>query len=417
MGFAQAGLKPEVAAEIDVDACDTYRSNLDMECDPIDLASDSAPTDLLRYVSGRKTWMVVGGPPCQGFSTAGPRSPGDPRNALIYNYLEIVSRLRPKWFLFENVEGILTSNKGADLVRLVSELIEIGYTVRIEKVNFAGFGLPQTRKRVIILGNRLGLDFDFPAEKFSYNSGKAVSARKLPLSPTIVEAIGDLPAPSRSARSLKYPKLLEGPTFGQFLRAQSGKVGQHFTNPTDAVRALAEALKPGQTMKDLPPELQHASYRRRANRRVSDGTPTERRGGAPSGVKRLRGDLNSLTITSASTREFIHPVEHRPLTLRECARLQSFPDEFLFSGNSASVAKQIGNAIPPLAGKVLADHIMRIDGAAGTGKRKTRNVGPGLLGFRLTDANGMSPALAETHSALSRLVADQPLPLFEAAVA
>ena len=157
-------------------------------------------------------------------------------------------------------------------------------------------------------------------------------------------------------------------------------------------------------MRDLPEELQHESWRKRANRRVSDGMPTDKRGGAPAGFKRLRGELNALTITSAAPREFIHPIQDRALTLRECARLQSFPDDFTFSGKSASIARQIGNAIPPLAGQVLAEMLIHEDGRAGGGGASLRRAQAGLIGFHLTDAAGMSPALTKTTTALQALM-------------
>src|SRR5690606_12779965 len=100
--------------------------------------------------------------------------------------------------------------------------------------------------------------------------------------------------------------------------------------------------------RDLPQELWHGTYSRRANRRVSDGVPTDRRGGAPAGLRRLRPDQPSKAITSAAPSEFVHPLEDRMLTLRECARLQTFPDEFLFAGSRSERAVQIGNAVPPV---------------------------------------------------------------------
>jgi DNA (cytosine-5)-methyltransferase 1 len=152
----------------------------------------------------------------------------------------------------------------------------------------------------------------------------------------------------------------------------------------------------------------HESFRRRAFRRVKDGTPTEKRGGAPSGVKRLRQDMNCLTITSAATREFIHPTHDRPLTLREAARLQSFPDKYSFSGNAASMAQQIGNAFPPLMAQLLAEHLKKLDGAHGTGRRNIEAVHAGvLLGYHLTDGAGMSPALLRTDGLLRSLMNEQ----------
>ncbi|MBC6422120.1 MAG: DNA cytosine methyltransferase [Hormoscilla sp. SP5CHS1] len=126
------------------------------------------------------------------------------------------------------------------------------------------------------------------------------------------------------------------------LRRQDGKPVLH--HQLKQVNSLTQQrinlLAPGATMKDLPKHLQHASFNRRATRRVMDGTLTEKRGGAPNGLKRLLAKEPSLTITSASPREFVHPIENRLLTLRECARLQSFPDWYEFQGSWSSIATQ-----------------------------------------------------------------------------
>jgi len=104
-GFAQAGLKPVSGAEIDKDACATYEKNIGSKCHNVDLSSID-PDFFLKAVDGREPFAVIGGPPCQGFSTAGARDTSDPRNKLIFNYLQIIDRLRPRWFIFENVEGL-----------------------------------------------------------------------------------------------------------------------------------------------------------------------------------------------------------------------------------------------------------------------------------------------------------------------
>lgn len=412
LGFSKAGCKPSVAADVDIDACSTYTSNLGVECEGLDLSTEPAVRRILERAGRASPFIIVGGPPCQGFSTAGSRNASDPRNRLIFNYLQIIGRLQPRWFVFENVEGLLTSNNGSDVVRLASELRSLGYAFRIEKVNFAGYGLPQTRKRVLIIGNRLGRFFDIPRVTFSYESGKAKSYGILPRAPSLFDAIADLPDADVADRQLEYDPMRQPTPYASELRSLTGFVAHHFSPPRSDASEIAKYLQPGQTMKDLPHEMQHESYRRRANRRVSDGTPTEKRGGAPAGFKRLHGELNALTITSASSREFIHPVHDRALTLRECARLQSFPDSFSFSGNAVSVARQIGNAIPPLVGAVLARAIMEKDGFAGADVQRGGGAAAGLIGFHLTDAGGMSPALAKTASALQALMdEDHGLPL------
>lgn len=403
-GFSQAGLKPRFGAEIDRDACRSYELNVGSPCHQIDLSTID-PTAVKALANGDQPFIVIGGPPCQGFSTAGPRNASDPRNRLIFNYLAIVEELSPRWFIFENVEGLLTSGSGQDLARLVREFVALGYSVRLQKVNLAAYGVPQTRKRVLIIGNRMGVDFDFPHELYSYDSGKAKKASGLPMAPTLDEALAGLGCPSVDKSLISpYDSTIPGSIFDEVMRRgnDAGGVTQHFQGQDAAERVQIELLSPGQTMKDLPSEFWHDSFKRRANRRVADGTPTEKRGGAPSGIKRLHGNLQSLTITGAASREFIHPREHRPLTIRECARIQTFPDRYQWAGNSASVIQQIGNAVPPCAASVLANHIKKLDGQFGSGLQHSRSVNsPKLLGFVLTEASGMSPALKATQTLLT----------------
>ncbi|MBN8488668.1 MAG: DNA cytosine methyltransferase [Burkholderiales bacterium] len=136
-GFSRAGLKPLFGAEIDADACQSYELNVGSTCHKVDLGTID-PDFLKDKTGGKSPFIIIGGPPCQGFSTAGPRNAADPRNRLIFNYLAIVQRLAPRWFIFENVEGLLTSGGGQDLARLVQEFIGLGYSVRLQKVSLAG---------------------------------------------------------------------------------------------------------------------------------------------------------------------------------------------------------------------------------------------------------------------------------------
>ncbi|HVA90742.1 MAG TPA: DNA cytosine methyltransferase [Chloroflexota bacterium] len=412
LGFTNAGLKPLFGVDSNLDACKSYEKNLEVPSYNLDLnADDQAP--LLKLLENhRKPLAVIGGPPCQGFSTAGNRTGRDPRNNLIFNYFALVEYLQPRWFLFENVEGLLTSGGGKGVFELVRRFLSLGYSVRLEKVNFAAFGLPQSRKRVIIIGNRLGLDFCFPRGTHSFESGKHNFISLFPSAPTVMEALAGLPM----AAVKKVPVAYTGPIMTPYdacMRQgnQSGLVTRHYNSPNAPDQERLRLLRPGQTMKDLPEELWHPSFRKRAFRRVQDGTPTEKRGGAPSGIKRLRGDLCSLTITSSATREFIHPCLDRPMTPREAARLQSFPDCFEFIGNASSVITQTGNAVPPLAAEVFARHLLEMDGLAGSGSRmhNLKGTEPKFIGYRLTDANGMSPALAHTDRLLRTLFPD-PVP-------
>lgn len=410
-GFANAGLPPIFGAEINQDACATYEENIGSTCHNVDL-SVIEPCFFRGLLNGKEPFAVIGGPPCQGFSTAGTRDATDPRNRLIFNYLRIVAEVRPRWFIFENVEGLLTSGHGADVFALVREFLGLGYSVRVHKTNLAAYGVPQTRKRVLIIGNRLGIDFDLPAEVYSYDSGKSRKPSAKPFAPTLDQALGGLglAAMTRSA-TVPYSTPEAVNSFDQLMRAENttGHVSEHFHSADANDAEMYSLLGPGQTMKDLPENYQHDSFKRRAFRRVMDGTPTEKRGGAPSGIKRLHGQLQSLTITGAATREFIHPHRHRPLTIRECARIQTFPDNFRFHGNAASVTQQIGNAVPPLAAAEIAKHLQAIDGAFGSAMQSrsqphSQRLEPRLLGFMLTEATGMSEALQKTERLLNSLL-------------
>jgi DNA (cytosine-5)-methyltransferase 1 len=166
-----------------------------------------------------------------------------------------------------------------------------------------------------------------------------------------------------------------------------------FTALSDDDLARAKLLKPGQSMRDLPERLWHESYRRRAFRRVMDGTPAERRGGPPAGLRRLRGDEPSKAITGGALNEFLHATEHRPLTIRECARLQTFPDSFRLPASKRDAIQLIGNAVPPLLARIFAEQLAKdLRGARPDSQ-------PGaLLSFVPTLSLGSSPILREvTH--------------------
>jgi DNA (cytosine-5)-methyltransferase 1 len=179
---------------------------------------------------------------------------------------------------------------------------------------------------------------------------------------------------------------------------EPGTPPDHVSKPLEGLdRVRADLLKPGQRMRDLPEELWHDSYRKRAFRRVMDGTPTARRGGAPSGVRRLRADEPSKAITGGSLRDFLHPTEHRPLTNRECARLQTFPDNFIFFGAKADRAQLIGNAVPPLLAQKIAALLL-----SDLNTPQEVDAGGALLTFVPTLSSGMSPALESVTRRVQR---------------
>ncbi len=360
LGFMRAGFRTLVALDTSPPAVETYRANLGPHAE---LGCIGAETDL------PSPEVVIGGPPCQGFSSAGMRKPGDPRNGLVAVFSSLVARLKPAAFVFENVEGFLTTADGERVFDLIEPLVEAGYRIHLRKVNAANFGVPQHRKRVVAIGG-LGWEPSFPMPSHLAHGapGASLTGHFLPPTPSVLDALLDLPTP-----------MAEPP----------GDPDDHFFRPLRGIDLKrVRELKPGKTMRDLPQDLWHESYRRRAYRRVMDGTPTERRGGAPAGVRRLCPGQPSKAITAGARSEFVHPIEDRFLTLRECARLQGFPDEFRFLGTQNERALLIGNAVPPLLADVLARSLFA------DLQRPHRNRAEGcLLSFVPTLSTGMSPAL------------------------
>lgn len=362
LGFEQAGFAVLAAYDGWDVAVDTYRDNLSHQVFHGQITEYLEPPDAM---------VIIGGPPCQGFSSAGMRRHDDERNTLITVFAQTIARAKPLAFLFENVEGFLTGARGRFVIELLAPLLEAGYRIHLRKINAANYGVPQHRKRVVAVGG-LGWEPIFPAPTHSaYGApGAQLASCRLPRTPSLACAIGTLP-----------PAAPDGTTL---------HTDHSFTPLRDDDLERAKLLKPGQSMRDLPEELWHDSYRRRAFRRVMDGTPTERRGGPPAGLRRLRGEEPSKAITGGALNEFLHMVEHRPLTIRECARLQTFPDSFRFRASKRDAIQLIGNAVPPLLARIFAEQLAKDLCDAHPYDR------PGaLLSFVPTLSIGSSPILKE----------------------
>lgn len=359
-GFTEAGFYCTLAVDHNEAAVETHRLNFKSRVECIDVTT---------FSDFPNASVIVGGPPCQGFSSAGLRAKGDNRNTLVGWFAETVARLRPSAFVFENVEGFLTAEDGYHIFELLDPLIDAGYCVHLRKINAANFGAPQHRKRVLAIGG-LGWVPTLPEPTHSaYGApGAHLAARHLPRTPTLGDALEGLPEPAAQPPGVPH---------------------DHYAGALmdiDLERAIR--LAPGETMRDLPTELWHESYRRRAFRRVKDGTPSERRGGAPAGLRRLRADEPCKAITSAARSEFLHPSQQRYLTLRECARIQTFSDEFKFAGSPGERQQLIGNAVPPRLALIIA---LNLKADLETQPKAIEH--GRLLSFVPTLSMGMSPAL------------------------
>ena len=368
LGFRAQGFNLVWAADAFPAAVETYKKNMGGHIEEIKLDWNTVLPS---------SDIIIGGPPCQGFSSAGLRKPGDARNTLVAVFAYLVERHRPRAFVFENVEGFLTGEGGRWVTDLLAPLVKAGYCIHLRKVNAANYGVPQHRKRVLAIGG-LGWDPGFPeaTHRATGAPGADLVAGNLPWCDSVMQALAGLPPAADDP--------------------ETAAVSDHCSRPPNEMDSLRfEAIGVGQIMKDIPEELWHETYRRRAFRRVMDGTPTERRGGAPSGLRRLEPNLPSKAITSGATSEFVHPTAHRNLTLRECARLQTFPDDFEFAGTQAQRALLIGNAVPPRFANAIAAHLTRAFREV-----INRRSDPGLKSFVPTNSTGMSPALQKAVEAV-----------------
>lgn len=278
--------------------------------------------------------VIIGGPPCQAFSTVGKRLLDDPRGELFQEYYRILKELNPKVFLFENVKGLLSMQKGELLKTILSLFESLGYKVKYEVLNSADYGVPQIRERVIIIGTRLEQDFNYP---------KPTHGENLKPYLTISDAISDLPFIKSNSKSFKYRSEPMN-EFQRLMRLNAPEKLMNHSSPknNDRLVKIMESLPDGGTPRDLPEELRPKS-------------------GFGNTYCRLWWDRPSTTITrnlsTPSSSRCIHPKAPRPLTTREGSRIQCFPDDYIFYGSRSSKNLQIGNAVPTFLSIALKDAI------------------------------------------------------------
>ena len=287
--------------------------------------------------------IVVGGPPCQAYSTVGKRLIDDPRGKLFQEYYRILREIQPKIFIFENVKGLL-SMQGGELIKNIISLFEsIGYHVQMRLLNAADYGTPQIRERVILVGTLDERPFKYPSPTH-YNPDEGVpSSTALKPYVTLGEALGDLPSIKTGQNATEYASEPQN-EYQKKMRENAPLEIQEHEVPKNNERlvALMEALPDGGSPKDISEELRPKS-------------------GFANCYCRLWWDRPSTTITRnlgcPSSSRCIHPKDPRPLSTREGARLQGFPDNYIFYGKRGDKHLQIGNAVPTFLSKALKDAI------------------------------------------------------------
>jgi DNA (cytosine-5)-methyltransferase 1 len=365
-GFENAGYDIVLANEIEAQIANTYKRNhpetlmVNQDINEFVKDIDGNIARLLEYSNLDKNEfnkriskidVVIGGPPCQGFSMAGERIRkkkaflNDPRNFLFKSYLKVIQHFEPQYFLFENVVGLLSMNNG-DILEEIKKLFEDEtnfkegqYHLSVRIFNANDFGVPQARKRVIILGSKSPIDFDQLISSTLANLTGEL-ANKFIRKTTLEDAIADLNyLEANEGEGSKLYKLEPTSEYQRELRGDSTVLYNHVApNHSEIALDRIKQVKANQNWTHLKEKDNIKSVHSGAYGRLSWDKPTK-------------------TITTRfdtpSGGRFIHPERDRTVTPREAARIQSFPDDFVFEGNKTSVCKQIGNAVPPILSEFL----------------------------------------------------------------
>jgi len=331
LGAKMSGVEVIEAVELDTFACATYMKNFtETPIKNIDIVTYTPPK------LPRKNSIVFGGPPCQGYSTSNQktRSKDNSLNWMFSEFIRIVNIAKPEWVVFENVKGLLDTAKGFFLNYILNAFEQIGYTTTFSILNSLDFAIPQVRSRLFIIGNRKKVEFNFPLPQ----KKKCI---------TVGDAISDLPSLENGAmiNSLPYRQNIKPSAYARRLRGRL-KISSNnlVTKNADYVIKRYSFVPQGGNWTNIPPEYFH-NYK--DHTRCHTGI-----------YRRLDNDKPSIVLGNFRKNMLIHPTQDRGLSVREAARIQSFPDSFEFMGSIGFQQQQVGNAVPPLLAKAVFDRIL-----------------------------------------------------------
>lgn len=322
LGFEQAGF--EVVSAIDMwdDAIKTFNHNRKEKVAKTISVEEYNDVELPAIAASNRITGIIGGPPCQGFSTVGRRDIDDARNKLYLEFYKAVKIAHPDFFVIENVKGMLTLNKGA----FVRDIIErfgpdgLGYSISYKLLNAADYGIPQNRFRVFYVGIK-GKEFVFP-EPYGYR----LSAK---------DGISDL----LGSDNTHYGSEPQNDFQREMRGDQKHPINQDYTEHSEQTVRIISMIPDGGNIKSLPPEYWQVRKYNKAFERMSSERPSN-------------------TIDTGH-RNYFHYDEPRIPTVRESARIQSFPDSFEILGTRGSQYKQVGNAVPPVLARIIAEEIKK----------------------------------------------------------
>lgn len=321
-GFEKAGYNILLGIDNDSKALETFELNhKDAKSICGDITTITYENDIKHFTGDKQIDVIIGGPPCQGMSLSGPRRFEDPRNKLYLSYIRLVEEIKPKAFVIENVPGLVGLFNGKIKDSIIEKFTDMGYNIQYRILCAADYGVPQSRRRVVFVGLRKG-EFIYPEPV------KDIVTCEMALSdlPTLENDIGTEQSEYISAPQNEYQEIM---------RRNSDKVRNHIAaNHSEKVKKIISLVPDGGNYKDLPEEYINSRNFHVAWTRFASQKP------AP-------------TIDTGHRHHF-HYKYNRVPTVRECARLQSFPDDFLFLGNKTQQFRQVGNAVPPLLAQCIA---------------------------------------------------------------
>jgi DNA (cytosine-5)-methyltransferase 1 len=332
LGARMAGIDVRLAIEKESHAARTYAHN--HPCTDV-VVADVKNIEKINVEKGGKTSILFGGPPCQGFSTSNQktRSSGNDTNWIFTEYIRLIRQWKPDFVVFENVKGIIETEKGIFRDKILHELEASDYTCTSGILCSADFGVPQIRSRFFIIGSRYGIRVSFP----SIIKEKHV---------TVHEAIGDLPKlPNGANYNFRPYRRKAHSDYARSMRnGDNGCTNHYVTMNASHIIERYKYIPQGGNWENIPEGL------------MSNYTDRNR---CHTGIyRRLCSDRPSVVIGNYRKNMLIHPEEDRGLSVREAARLQSFPDTYEFLGSIGFQQQQVANAVPPILAKVVIDKIV-----------------------------------------------------------
>jgi DNA (cytosine-5)-methyltransferase 1 len=381
LGFRQAGFAVQAAVEYDPIHCATHEFNFP-ECASICRSVAEIDGRYIRdhsEIQDSDVDVVFGGAPCQGFSLIGKRAMDDPRNRLVHHFVRLVTELKPKFFVFENVKGLTIGDHKQFLHEIIDEFQSRGFKVeaRYRVLNAAHYGVPQDRQRLFLLGARRGMPLPaYPDATHALRSeeNQLAFAETVSPTPTVADAFGDLPEAD------DFEELLERDWVLARFGTPSGYAAllRYRCGPTDGLDLLSSSLRTIHT------PLSQRRFRE---------TPQ----GAVEPISRFlkldpSGICNTIRAGTASDRGAftsprpIHPTSPRCITVREAARLHSYPDWFRFHVTKWHGFRQIGNSVPPLLAKAVAGKIVHLLASRLPAPQPVKVGDPALLSLTMSEA-------------------------------